>query len=263
MLPIYENNDISVNNCIISMDEVAREMQYHQSDTMETARKAAAEALVIRELLKQRAERIDICVESAGKYDEEATFAALIEAEVTVPASTEEECQRYFDNNQQRFKSEVLIEARHILLTAPADKPDARVAAKQKAITLINKLQQSVELFAGMVKKYSACPSKKTGGNLGQLSKGSTVEEFERQVFTLQEGLCQSPIETRYGFHIVIVDRKVEGRPLPFDLVKDEIRNYLRHKVQQRALRNYLQQLMADAVISGIALEGADSAHVQ
>ena len=114
-----------------------------------------------------------------------------------------------------------------------------------------------------MVIEYSACPSKKTGGSLGQLSKGSTVEEFERQVFALQPGLCHSPIETRYGFHIVIVDQKIEGRPIPFDVVKGEISTYLQHQVKRRAVRNYLQQLMADASISGIALDHAKSAHIQ
>ncbi len=258
-----EDNDISVNDCVISGDEICREMQYHQADTLESARYAAAEALVIRELLKQRAECAGINLESDGKYDEEATFSALIEAEVEVPVSTEEECKRYFDNNLQRFNSEAIVEARHILLAVPFDDMEARLAVKKTAVALVEKLLSTTELFDDMVKEYSACPSKKTGGSLGQLSKGSTVEEFERQVFALPPGLCHSPIETRYGFHIVIVDHKVEGRPLPFDLVKNEISHYLQHQVQQRALRNYLQQLMTDASISGIRLDHAKSAHIQ
>jgi len=260
---LSESNDVSVNDCVISQDEISREMQYHQADAPEAARYAAASALVIRELLKQRAECVGICIHSNGKYDEEATFSALIEAEVEAPESADEECRRYFDNNAQRFCSEAIIEARHILLVVPADDIDARVAVKKAAIELIEKLAATAELFDDMVIEYSACPSKKTGGSLGQLSKGSTVEEFERQVFALQPGLCHSPIETRYGFHIVIVDQKIEGRPIPFDVVKGEISTYLQHQVKQRALRNYLQQLLADASISGIALDHAKSAHVQ
>jgi peptidyl-prolyl cis-trans isomerase C len=75
----------------------------------------------------------------------------------------------------------------------------------------------------------------------------------------LQAGLCHSSIETRYGFHVVIVDRKIDGRSLPFDVVKVEISSYLQHQ----AVRNYLQQLMADASISGITLDEAKSAHIQ
>jgi len=260
---IIENNEISVNDCIISEDDICREMQYHQADTLKSARQAASEALVVRELLTQRAERAGINLHSNGTYDEEATFSALIEAEVEIPVGTAEECKRYFDNNLQRFSSEAIIEARHILLAVPFDDIEARLEVKKTAIALIEKLLEKVELFDDMVKEYSACPSKKTGGSLGQLSKDSTVEEFERQVFTLQQGLCHTPIETRYGFHIIIIDRKVEGKPLPFELVQDEISNYLLHQVQQRAVRNYLQQLMADASVSGITLDHAKSAHIQ
>jgi peptidyl-prolyl cis-trans isomerase C len=78
-----------------------------------------------------------------------------------------------------------------------------------------------------------------------------------------ERGLCHSPIETRYGFHIVIVDRKIDCRPLPFDVVKAEISSYLHHQVNHRAVRNYLQQLMADASISGITLDEAKSAYIQ
>lgn len=262
-MQLSESSDIAVNDCVISQDEVSREMQYHQADSPEAARQAAAEALVIRELLKQRAEYAGISIQNGGKHDEEATFAALIETEVEAPESTGEECQRYFDNNPQRFCSAAIIEARHILLAVRAADIDARVAAKKTAIALIAKLSATTESFAKLVQEYSDCPSKKTGGSLGQLSRGSTVEEFERQVFTLQPGLCRTPIESRYGFHIVIIDRKVAGKPLPFDLVKAEITTYLQHQVKQRALRNYLQRLMAAASISGIALDEARFAHIQ
>ena len=61
---LSEDNDVSVNDRVISQDEISREMQYHQADAPETARHAAAEALVIRELLKQRAECTGICIRS-------------------------------------------------------------------------------------------------------------------------------------------------------------------------------------------------------
>ena len=262
-MDLNDSDDVSVNHFVISQDDISREMQYHQAETPEAARYAAAEALVIRELMKQRAECAGISIHTDGKCDEEATFSALIEAEVQVPESAEAECRRFFDNNPQRFCSEAIVEARHILLAVPPDDIDARVAVKKTAVALIEKLVANAELFDDLASEHSACPSKKTGGSLGQLSKGSTVEEFERQVFALQAGLCHSPIETRYGFHIVIVDRKIDGRPLPFDVVKDKISSYLQHQVKHRAVRNYLQRLMADASISGIALDQAKSAHIQ
>ena len=260
---LSETNDISVNGTAISQDVILAEMQYHQADTAEAARYSAAEALVIRELLLQRAFAADCNVFNGEELDEEATIEALLVREVAVPKSSDEEIQRYFDNNRNRFKSEPLLEASHILLSASAEDSEGRADTLKHAEILLEQLQKKPASFSKLALKYSACPSKETGGSLGQLSKGSTVPEFERQIFSLKAGLCQTPIESRYGFHLVRVDRKIEGRPLPLEMVKEQISNYLKHKVERRAFRNYIQELMESAEITGIAMDSALSAHIQ
>jgi len=84
-------------------------------------------------------------------------------------------------------------------------------------------LQQKEESFAQLALKFSACPSKETGGSLGQLSSGQTVAEFQRQVFASEEGLLPRPIESRFGFHVVFISRKVPGKELPYSMVKAKI----------------------------------------
>ena len=69
------------------------------------------------------------------------------------------------------------------------------------------------ERFAELARQHSACPSKEQGGALGQISKGQTVPEFERQLFRLPAGLCPQPLESRYGFHLVTVTPPPEGAP--------------------------------------------------
>ena len=103
----------------------------------------------------------------------------------------------------------------------------------------------------------------KEGGRLGQLSNGQTVPEFERQVFSLPEGLAPSPIETRYGYHIVRIDRRVDGRRLAYDQVKDKIADYLNECVRRTALNQYVQQLIGKAEIIGIDLNATDSPLLQ
>ncbi len=89
------------------------------------------------------------------------------------------------------------------------------------------------------------------------------MPEFERQVFSLAEGLAPNPIETRYGYHIVRIDRRVDGRPLAYDQVKDKIADYLNECVRRTALNQYVQQLIGKAEIVGIDLQGADSPLLQ
>ncbi len=260
---LSENNDISVNGVAISHEAILAEMQYHQADSAEAARYAAAEALVIKELLLQRANIADCVVKNAQTINDEATIETLITQDLTIPQSSDEEIKRYFDNNHKRFSSEPLLEASHILLSASPDDTIEREKGLKKAKQLIKQLQKNPQDFSKIATEYSSCPSQKTAGNLGQLSKGSTVPEFERQLFALPEGLCSTPIESRYGYHIVRVDRKIEGRPLPFEMVKQQIINYLQHKVEHRAFRNYIQKLMEASEINGIALDSAISTHIQ
>ncbi len=260
---LSEKNNISVNGTVISQDNILAEMQYHPADTVEEARYSAAEALVIRQLLLQRAQAKDVYDQSLDEQNEEVVIESLLASEVAIPESSEEEIKRYFDNNRTRFSSEPLLEASHILLAVSAKDPAARKEMLRKAESLLKKIQQNPHSFAVEVENFSACPSKKTAGSLGQLSKGSTVPEFERQIFALEEGLCSTPIESRYGYHIVRVDRKIAGKPLPFEMVREQIVSYLQHRVERRAFRHYLQELMEAAEITGIALDAALSTHIQ
>ena len=107
------------------------------------------------------------------------------------------------------------------------------------------------------------CPSKEQGGSLGQLSKGSTVPEFERQVFAAEPGLITQPVESRYGYHIVQVDRKIPGELLPYELVSERVKQYLEQKVFNTALSQYVRILAAGADIEGVDLDPATSPLLQ
>ena len=116
--------EIRVNDRCIDEDEILREMQYHPAENAGAARRAAAEWLVIRALLLDRAGAIGI-----DAPDDAATVKAVIEREVDIPAPEEAECRRYYDNNPSRFRSPDLVEAAHILLPAKPDDEDGRVRA--------------------------------------------------------------------------------------------------------------------------------------
>ena len=74
--------------------------------------------------------------------------------------------------------------------------------------------------------------------------------------------LGEAPIATRYGFHIIRLDRKHEGRMLPYELVADRIADYLRESVRRRADAQYIARLVTAAKIEGIELTSADALRV-
>ena len=101
------------------------------------------------------------------------------------------------------------------------------------------------------------------GGNLGQITAGQTTPEFERALLTLgSDEIGPKPVATPYGFHIVRLERKHEGRELAFELVADGIADYLHESVQRRALAQYIARLVSASTVEGIALAGAEAMRV-
>ncbi|KAA8701824.1 MULTISPECIES: peptidylprolyl isomerase [Pseudomonas] len=255
---------VSVNGVQITPEAMAQELQYHPAESREEAVFLAARALVIRELLQQRIRELGVLLEvGAGENEEEAATRLLLEREVKVPDCDEATCVRYFESNRGRFHSAPLLAVRHILLECAPDDAEARHVAHSQAEVLLLSLQESPASFADLALKYSACPSKAQGGSLGQVSKGQTVPELERQLFTLAPGLASKPLESRYGWHVICVDQRIEGQPLPYEAVATAIRTQLQQGVWQKALVQYLQTLIGAADVRGIALQGADSPLVQ
>ncbi len=64
------------------------------------------------------------------------------------------------------------------------------------------------EDFAAVSKRFSSCPSRKNGGDLGWFGKGQMVPEFEKVAFENDPGKVVGPIKTQFGYHII----KVTGR---------------------------------------------------
>jgi peptidyl-prolyl cis-trans isomerase C len=259
---------VFVNGVEISDHAINSELQYHPAGSVEEAREAAARALVVRELLLQAAGRLGIerpdplqdAAAGEREADDEGLIRTLIAREVRTPEPDEATCRRFYDNNLQRFRSPDLFEAAHMLF--PADPEDA--GAKQRAAAALAQALGQPQRFAELAQQLSACPSAAQGGNLGQISRGQTVPELETFLFNLEPGqICPVPVKTRFGYHVVRLDRRIEGRQLPFEAVRERIADYLREHVWRRAVSQYLQLLVGQAEIRGIDLKGANTPLVQ
>ncbi|KAB2761765.1 peptidylprolyl isomerase [Brucella anthropi] len=265
--PVFDA--VSVNGVAINETDILTEAQNHPSENPGAALLAAARALAIRELLLQRARETGIVpehekdAEGRSETDEDALVRMVIEREVEVPSATREEALRFYENNRHRFTSAPILEASHILIAADPADSQAREKARTTASHLASSVIAAPATFASVAHEYSSCPSGAQGGNLGQLTRGSTVPEFERALERLTPGeITPAPIESRFGFHIVRLDRRIEGEELPFDYVADRIAGWLEASTWSKAVSQYIAILAADADITGIDLlsnEGAEA----
>lgn len=220
------------------------------------------EAAAVRELLRQRALATGLLADGAGAGDVDAAIERLLEREVKTPQPTDEECRRYYEAHPECFVSGELVAARHILFQVTAGTPV--VALRAKAELTLAELLKAPERFDALARECSNCPSAQLGGNLGQLQRGETVAEFERALFDgTWTGIHGQLVRTRYGFHIVAVDRRAPGQRMPFEPVRTQIAGRLRETVLERALAQYVRVLAGQADIRGIDLGASSTVLVQ
>ncbi len=261
---------VTVNGVSVSRAEIGRETQHHPAAQPSEAWLAAARALVVRELLLQEARRLDLTAapltdeEGRCETDEEAVIRELVEREVVTPEPDDDSCRRIYEQRRLIFRSADLYAVRHILIAAaPADSV-ACSEARQQAESLIVALSADPGDFSALALAYSACPSKQHGGALGQISRGQTVPEFESALAEAPVGtVMRQPVETRYGFHVISVDQKIEGEELPFEIVRARIASWLTERSHDTAVREYISMLASRASITGIDLEATTSPHVR
>lgn len=260
---------VAVNGTVIANADIAREVQNHAEATPRQAWQEATRALVVRELLLQRARLLDLVAaprseDGLREPEEEALIRALLEAEVQTPSAGEAECRRYYNANPEKFRSPELFEPQHILFRAPREDAAAYATALQRAEAALAEIQRAPESFATLARAVSDCPSASDGGRLGQVARGDTTPEFESALLSLQPGqICRIPVKTRYGVHVLRLERKVEGKLLPFEMIHGRIVAYLEAAVWRRAVAQYVSLLAGQAEIAGFNMAGAASPLVQ
>jgi peptidyl-prolyl cis-trans isomerase C len=246
---------------------LAAELPHHPAASAAEARAAAAQALAVRALLLDRAQALGLTAEperdETGREEtaEDALVRALLALEVETQPPTEAECRRFHAANAQRFAGPELYEASHILFEPISDAAADGEAARSAAARVLDDLASAGHGgFEAAARAFSACPSSALGGSLGQLSRGDLAAEIEAALAPLAAGeVAREPVRSRFGWHILRLDRRIPGRTAPFEAVEAKIRLHLESRAWVASARAYVAQLAEAAKGRGVAISsGAD-----
>jgi peptidyl-prolyl cis-trans isomerase C len=143
-----------------------------------------------------------------------ALHSELIDKEVGAKI-TDEEVRARYDKQMADTPPANEVKARHIL-----------VKTKEEAEAIIKQLDGGAD-FQKLANEHTTDPSGKTsGGDLGYFAPGQMVPEFETAAFALEIGKYTAvPVQSQFGWHIILVEDKRAQQPPAFDTVKDQIRN--------------------------------------
>lgn len=252
--------DVRVNGVEIEAAAIARELQHHPAEDPVEAWTQAARALVVRELLLQEARRrgVEADPDDEGgvrESEEEALVRALLE-QALVPAEPDEaECLRLYESQRDRFRTPELFEAAHILIEPEADDQPGWAAAEARARALRADIGDSRAAFVEAARAHSTCPSAQQDGSLGQVRRGELAPPVQAALEDTPPGTNRAePVRSRFGWHLIRLERRIEGRELPYEVVRDRLRDTLEARAWAVAAGQYVAELAAAATVEGVEL---------
>jgi len=152
----------------------------------------------------------------------------------------EKELKAEYEKVKSNFKIKEQVRAAHIL-----------VDTEKQAKDILTKIK-SGEKFEDLAAKYSKCPSKSRGGDLGYFGRGRMVKPFEKAAFALKPGEISQIVKTRFGYHIIKCIDKKEAKTLKFKDVANNIRKRLEKQKQIKLKYDTLNKI--DNYINSISI---------
>lgn len=146
---------------------------------------------------------------------------------------TDDEVQKYYDENPDQFIAPETVRASHIL-----------VEDENQAEEILKQLQDGTKTFEEAAIEYSSCPSAPNGGDLDYFQRGQMVPEFEAVAFELEPGqMSEKPVQTQFGYHIIKTTDKHTGEKIPYQVVKDSVKDFLTAQKQDQAYKAHVEEL--------------------
>ena len=164
-----------------------------------------------------------------------------------IPQPSEKTVLEFYNENKEQFKSAEQVRVAHIVKHINWQTDEAT------AHNIIRKAQDELKtgaVFETLIAKYSDCPD--NGGDLGYITKGQMVEEFEDVVFNLGVNQVSDVFRTRFGYHIArLYDRKPAVIPA-LEEVKEQVVSELKEQMRNKAIDEFVDRLKSKAKIEEI-----------
>ena len=175
--------------------------------------------------IEEELDREEEFIEQLEKIKKQVLIQYAVEKLFSGIEVEDEEINNYYMSNQESFIIPERVRASHIL-----------VDSEDEANEILNQLNSGMS-FEEAASKYSKCPSKENGGDLGEFTRGQMVQEFEDAAFSMDEGQISEPIKTQFGYHIIKLVARRESEISPLEDEKEKIQSYL-VALKQRELFN-------------------------
>lgn len=162
---------------------------------------------------------------------------------------SDKEINNYYSSHQKEFWKDSQIRARHILfIVEPGASEKNRREKLDQAKKILNKIREGGD-FINIAREYSEDVSASNGGDLGFITRGKMVAEFEEAAFSIKERQVSDIIKTEYGYHIIKVEEILAGKTLTLEESVDRITKILSAQKQKQGYKDWMSELKKSAFI--------------
>jgi len=202
--------------------------------------------LLVQHALKAGFDKRPVVQAEIEAAKETTIFNRYVNDVVASPIINDAAIRQFYDEHPSQFVVPEKIHLRHIIVTTGGTGPQAK--SKERAQEMINTVaaqlhemnaasrnvadpkaaaQLRVNQFAQLARQYSEDAAAQSGGDLGWLVKGQLDPTLEEAAFGMATGIPSGIIETKFGYHIILVEAKQPAGTESFEHARSAIRGYL------------------------------------
>ena len=190
--------------------------------------------LVNEELLSQNIDKENQLTLLALEHEQRSAKAAQMVSKILKNFPNDELVNSAYENLTEQFKNVLEYNASHIL-----------VKEEGQAKTILSDLKEG-KAFEEMAKKHSIGPTGKKGGKLDWFDLNNMVPEFSTALMVLSEGDISQPVKTKFGWHLIKLNKTREKQMPQLEAVKSQLVQNLR----QKKINDYLNSLTKNSEIN-------------
>ena len=190
--------------------------------------------LVNEELLSQNIEKKNQLTLLALEHEKRSALAAQMVSKILKNFPNDELVNSAYKNLTEQYKDALEYNASHIL-----------VKDEEQAKTILADLKGG-EAFEEMAKEHSIGPTGKNGGKLDWFDLNNMVPEFSTALMVLSDGDISQPVKTKFGWHIIKLNKTREKKIPELKNVKTQLVQNLR----QKKINDYLNSLTKNSKIT-------------
>lgn len=191
-----------------------------------------------------------------AKLKSSLTVDRLLEAEVSVPdKATEEELERYYQDNLQRFLGEEEVRVSQIFI-----EPSSHEAAREAymALRAVRRELLAGKDFDQAAREHGSDEDREI--DLGWMKQGQTMPEVEAITFSMEVGEISPIVATHYGFHLFKVTDRKGAKPIPRDQISGFEEKYLSER-RAMGIADLIDRIKSTSTVEEVGDSFSGSAH--